>query len=94
MKRADDFSEKDHNMKRRIISLISAFIFIAAAFSTAQPKVQESYLQKCRTRCGDEYRICLKRAEQAGNNERDKQRCHYYNRKCLTKCKPQASQGE
>jgi hypothetical protein len=80
-------------MKRKTISLIAAFIFIALAFSPAQPTVQDSYLQKCRTRCGDEYRICLKRAERAGNNERDKQRCHYDNRKCLTKCKPQASPG-
>jgi hypothetical protein len=94
MKRAYDSLEKDRNMKRRIVSLTAAFIFIAATFSTAQPTGQEAYLQKCRTSCGDEYRVCLKRAERAGNNERDIQRCQYYNRRCLAKCKPQASPGE
>lgn len=89
-KRAGGFVRTGHNMKRKTISLIAAFIFIASAFSTAQPAPQTAY-QQCRTRCGDELRICLYRA---GDSERRKQRCYYDNRKCLTKCKPQASPGE
>jgi hypothetical protein len=78
-------------MKRRISLLVAAFIFIAANFVTAQPGAQDSLLQKCRFKCGDEYKICLYRA---GESERRKQMCHYDNRRCLAKCKPQASPGE
>jgi hypothetical protein len=85
-------------MKKRATAfrlLMAAFIFIAATSAAFTiPHTQQAYLQQCRTRCGDEYRICLKRAVNAGNSERDRERCHFYNRRCLAKCKPQASPNE
>jgi excisionase family DNA binding protein len=40
---AHDFPGNGHNMRRKTISLIAALVLIMAAFSTAQPTVQETY---------------------------------------------------
>jgi hypothetical protein len=85
-------------MKRiivRVISLFATFIFAAAISATltilAAP--QESVYQKCRSRCSSEFQICINRL---GDNPRpkDRERCNYYNRQCVSKCKPKASIGE
>ncbi len=82
-------------MKRRpirIASLIATLIFVAAASTTftSQQAAPQTWVQECRNNCALENQRCLRGAF----DERGKQRCEYYNRRCLSKCKPKASPSE
>ena len=86
-------------MKKAIVrfsSLFAIFILVAATYATfavqpAAQKTPQGAIPQCYSRCSGEHKICLQRA---GDSERRKQRCYFDNRRCVAKCKPQATPGE